>query len=546
MEQLIKQLEQALSGTITTSLAARNSVKHDRSLFEITPDAVATPTSVDDIKKIVKFVTKSKPTHPTLAITPRGAGTDMTGAAIGSSIVLEMLKLNKSDYFKGAIVRAQSGALLYDLGRMLSAHNLELGSSPSSRDYSTIGGMVANNSAGEHSYVYGNTAHWVRSLGVVLADGNRYTLKPLSKNELFKKISEPTYEGRLYAHLYGILNKNYDVIKNARPHTTKNSSGYNIWDVWNKEDGIFDITQLFTGSQGTLGIITDATIECVRSYKYSGSLLVQVKTPLQLDRALKCIKQHSPLSIEGFEGFTFMQGARSFSTLRKQLGTREYSKQQARLVPSIIKSGSKGAHTLLMVEFGAADEASLLSKLEKLFTELTAAKITSEISVENTSQTPVRRMRQSTAALLRNQIKSLYASPIIDDLAVHPSHVAEFLPKLRKLLRKHRIPAVIHGRYGDGNFRVLPLKKDGLKITPEKLEATLRDLTQLVISYGGTLSAEHGDGMIRGPWLQAQFGTEIYQIFKEVKELFDPLYIFNPHKKTDASWEYSTLHLKGR
>lgn len=538
MEQLITQLRGALTGTITTSAQARNAVRHDGSLFEIIPDAVFTPASSQDVKTLVRFITTHKSQFPKLAITPRGAGTDMSGAAIGSSIILDTQHLNALHGFRGHLVQAQPGVKLYDLQRMLSAHSLTIGSSPSSEDIATVGGMVANNAAGAASFRHGSTQAAVRSLKVVLADGNEYTVRALSQGELAKKMAETTYEGRLYAHLYSLLNRHYDLIRNARPYSTKNASGYNLWDVWDKEAGVFDMTQLITGSQGTLGVITDVTLEAVRQSAYTGTLLVQLPTLRNLDAILKLVKQHRPLSIEGFDDISFAQGVRSRKVLRKQLGTREYTKQQLQL--------NTAPHLTLAITLDAETQKELTQKLEQLHGEIGHYRVAIDILTDDSIDGPLRRTRNATLALLQDQIKTRHASPFIDDMAVHPQYISAFLPRLRKLLKKHKLPATIHGHFGDGNFHILPLITLSANQKQSILEPLMRDITSLVLEYGGTISAEHGDGMVRGPWLPAQYGQEVYGLFKAVKELFDPLYIFNPHKKTDASWEYSMSHLRLR
>ncbi len=544
MEQLLSQLRGALSGTISTSPALRSSVRRDASLFEITPDAVITPESSKDIQSLVRFVMKHKAAYPKLAITPRGAGTDMTGAAIGSSIVLDLTKLDTIHSFKGRLVHAHPGAKVYDIERMLGAHSLALGSSPTSRDVATLGGIVANNSAGERSFMYGSTQRWVSSLKVVLADGKEYTVRPMSRRELERKMAEPTYEGRLYAHLYSILNRHYDIIRNARPHTVRNASGYNLWDIWDREEGIFDLTQLFIGSQGTLGIVTDITIEAVKKPQYVGALLVRMPTLKKLDAVLKTIKEHSPLSIEGFDDITFLQGLRTYKLLRKQIGNREYAKQQIQLLPSATVLKGSAPQLILTAEIEGDTHAELLEKLERLHEALQKYKIQSDVVVDNPVNVPLRRMRQSTLALLQDKMKTQHASPFIDDMAVHPDHIAAFLPRLRRVLKKHKLPATIHGHFGDGIFHVLPLSQITSVKEQVKLEPIMRDIIKLTLEYDGSLSGEHGDGMIRGPWLPAQFNQEVYTLFRQVKELFDPLYIFNPHKKTDATWEYSMSHLR--
>lgn len=546
MEQLIQQLRGALKGSISTSESSKRAVCRDGGIFEVTPEAIIKPIDVSDIKNVVRCVNQYKASFPSLALTPRGAGTDMTGGAIGGSILLDMDSFSKIHDFRGRFISAAPGAKLYDIQHMLGAHSLMLGSTPSSQDVSTIGGMVANNAAGTTSLEYGNTQQWVRALKVVLADGNEYIVRPLSKQELEKKIVQPTYEGRLYAHLYSILNRHYDIIKNARPYTVRNASGYNLWDVWDREAGRFDLTQLFTGSQGTLGIITDITVEAVKKHHHTGTLLVHIPTTRQLQDIIDTIKRHAPSSIEAVSDISFTQMTKAFRTLRRQIGTREYAKQHLQLLPSTIKGGGGASHLLISVQIVAETEKSLIQKIEDLHESLKGFKVSTSVTGSSgiDSVSPRGRLRKSTASLLQEQIKLSYDSALIGDLAVHPSRAAAFYRELRKLIKKKKLPAVIYSQIGDGVFQVLPLVKNAFALSIDQHNDMMRQIIPLVLKYGGTLSAQNGDGMIRGPWLPAQFSHEVYAIFKEVKELFDPLYIFNPHKKTDASLEYNTAHLQ--
>ena len=548
MEQLMQQLRGALNGDISTSESSKNAVRHDGGIFQVTPEAVIKPLDANDIKKIVRFTNQYKASYPSLSLTPRGAGTDMTGAAVGGSIVLDMDSFSKVHDFRSRFISAQPGAKLYDIQHMLGAHSLTLGSAPSSQDVATIGGMVANNAAGTPSLTYGNTQKWIRSLRVVLADGNEYTIRPLSRQELERKMALQTYEGRLYAHLYSILNRHYDTIRNARPYTTRNASGYNLWDIWDREAGRFDLTQLFAGSQGTLGVITDITLEAVKKYHHTGTILVHVPSTRRLQEIIDAIKSHKPLSLESISDLSFTQATRAFRTLRRQIGSREYAKQQIQLLPSVVKGSGASSQLLISVQIGADSEPALTQKIEVLHKTLTSFKVTVNIS-ENTgmaSASPRGRLRASTASLLQEQIKSSYDSTLIGDLAVHPSRAAAFYRELRKIIKRKKLPVVIYSQLGDGVFQLLPLVKGAFSLTTDQHNSVMRQIIPLILQFNGTLSAQNGDGMIRGPWLPAQFSHEVYAIFKEVKELFDPLYIFNPYKKTDASLEHNTAHLRGK
>ncbi len=544
MEPIVSSLKKVVKGDVSTDLHDRKLVRHDASIYELLPDVVISPKDSRDISSIVKVVVKNKALYPTLAITPRSAGTDMSGAAIGSSIVLEMTPhFNTIAPLKGSLLHVQPGAFMRDIDPVLAEHSLQIGSVPASRALCTIGGIVGNNAGGEQSLRYGNAEHWVREMNVVLADGNEYLIKPLTKKQLFAKMAEDTFEGNLYKGVYELIESNYDLIRNARPKVHKNSMGYNLWSVWDRDSGIFDMTRLFTGSQGTLGVITDLVMEAVPKAPHSGLLLAYLPSLKNLDSVITTVMKHNPATFEGFDDITFNLGIKHFKTFRKQLGAKEYARQQAHLLKSVAKFKGHLPNLLLMVEFDGSTQREVATKIEKLYHELRQFKIKLEIQGTAESSAPFWQIRRAALALLRNQIKGKYASPFIDDMTVEPRHLSKFIPELRKIIRKNKLPATIQGHFGDGNFHLIPLMdiagKDQLKLEP-----VMRELIPIVTKYGGTMAGEHNDGMVRGPWLPAVFGNEVFDLFRQTKELFDPQYIFNPHKKTDASWAYSMDHIR--
>lgn len=544
MEPILSELRKVVKGGISTDLRDRKRVSRDASIYELIPDVVVQPKSSADIKAIVKTVNKNKALYPTLAITPRSAGTDMSGGSLGSSIVLEMTEhFHEVTSLKGSLLTVQPGAFMRDITPLLKERSLHIGSVPASRNICTIGGIVGNNAGGEQSLRYGNAEHWVRELKVVLADGNEYTIKPLTKSQLQQKMKQDTFEGRLYKGIYELIEANYDIIRNGRPRVRKNSMGYNLWSVWDRDTGIFDMTRLFTGSQGTLGVITDITIEAVPKMEYSGLLLAYLPSLKHLDKIIQTVMKHNPATFEGFDDITFNLGIKHFQTFRKQLGTKEYTRQQAHLLKSTAKFKGHLPSLLLMVEFDGASQQEVSNKIEKLFNDLKPFKIKMDIQRDAESSAPFWQIRKAALSLLHNQIKGKYASPFIDDMTVEPRHLSKFLPELRKVIRKHKLPATIQGHFGDGNFHIIPLMDIKGK-EQQKLEPIMRELIPIVVKYGGTMAGEHNDGMVRGPWLPAVFGNEVYDLFRKTKELFDPHYIFNPHKKTDATWSYSMDHIR--
>lgn len=538
-------LKKLLSGEVSVDPLVRQQASSDASIYELTPDVVISPKDTTDIQKLVRFVAKNKTQYPRLAITPRSAGTDMSGAAIGSSIILEMTPhFNTINRLEGTTLHVQPGTFMRDIDPFLAEEGLQLGCVPASRALCTIGGMVGNNSGGEQSLRYGNTERWVRELTVVLADGNEYIIKPLTKKQLDRKMAEQTFEGHVYKGVFELIEKHYDRIKNARPHVNKNSMGYNLWSVWDRDTGIFDLTYLFTGSQGTLGVITDIKIEAVPKAQYSGLLLIHLPSLKKLGDVIETVMAHRPATFEGFDDITFNLGIRYFKTFRKQLGTKEYLRQQAWLVKSVAKFKGHLPTVLLMVGFEGNSQTEVLQKISRLHDDLYRFKVRMDVEADEKSSAPFWQIRRAALSLLKNQVHGRYASPFIDDMAVPPKYVPQFIPELRKVIRTYKLPVTIQGHFGDGNFHLIPLMDIAGTKDQAKLEPIMRELIPIVLKYNGTMAGEHNDGMVRGPWLPAVFGQDVYQIFKEVKELFDPQYIFNPHKKTDASWDYSMSHIR--
>lgn len=544
---LLDALKKQIQGEVDTDTLTRQQVSHDASIYELTPDVVVSPQDTSDIEKLVAFVSKHKAAYPRLSLTPRSAGTDMSGAAIGSSILLEMTPhFNNIQSVKNGILHVQPGVFMRDVDPVLADQDLQLGCVPASRALCTIGGMVGNNSGGEQSLRHGNTDRWVRELKVVLADGHEYTIKPLTKKQLDKKMAEKTYEGRLYKGVYDLIEKHYDTIKNARPNVNKNSMGYNLWSVWDRDTGIFDLTYLFTGSQGTLGIITDIKIEAVSKAKHSGLLLAYLPSIKQLGEVIETVMAHRPATFEGFDDITFNLGIKYFRTFHRQLGTKEYLRQQTWLLKSVAKFKGHLPNILLMIGFEGSSQAEVLRKISRLHDDLRRYHIKMDIEGDEKSSAPFWQIRRAALSLLSHQVHGRYASPFIDDMAVQPKFLPKFIPEIRKIIRKYKLPVTLQGHFGDGNFHLIPLLDIAGTKDQAKLEPIMRELIPIVLKYGGTMAGEHNDGMVRGPWLPAVFGQDTYQVFKEVKELFDPLYIFNPHKKTDASWEFSMSHIRSQ
>ncbi len=547
---IYKKLEQDLELSVDTTTATLEQHSHDASLFELKPKAVLRPKSSKEVQALVSWVAKHKRDNPQLSITPRSAGTDMSGGAVNDSIIINM-----TDHFKDIVelkqgwARVQPGVYYRDFDAKTAKIGALLPSYPASRDLCTLGGMVNNNSGGEKSLRYGKTDDYVTELKVVLADGKEYTIKPLKKAELVKKMAQKDFEGKMYKQIFELLEENYDAIQAAKPNVSKDSTGYHLWNIWNRESGIFDLTKLFVGAQGTLGITTEAKVALVERPEHSGLLVLFLRDIDELGVLINKVLQHKPDAFESFDDTTLLLTIKFMPYFLKMLGPKRFVKLLISLAPDGLQLLHGIPKMVLMVEFTGHSEDEVRSKVHALHSELAHHKARYEINGFEEDPTEGKSekfwiMRRHSFNLLRSKVKDKHTAPFIDDFIVPPAELPKFLPKLRKLIKKYKLFATIQGHVGDGNFHVIPLMNIEKESERRKLQPCMKEVNELVLKHGGSLSGEHNDGMVRGPWLERMYGKEVLGYMSKAKSILDPDNIFNPHKKTDADWDYSFSHIR--
>jgi FAD/FMN-containing dehydrogenase len=546
-ETLIKK---GFTGELDDSAEAKEKYSHDASMFELRPELVVMPKTSQDVQTLVKLVAEKKPTMPKLSLTARSAGTDMAGGAINESIIIDFNKhLNKVLKVSAEEAETQPGAFYRDFEKETLKHNAIMPSYPASRELCTVGGMVANNSGGEKSLEYGKVKDFVNELHVVFADGNEYVIKPITKAALDKKIAQQDFEGAIYKRIYELCEKNYEVIKAAKPGVSKNSMGYTLWEVWDRDTGIFDLTKLIVGSEGTLGFVTDIKYRLVPARAHSGLLVLFMKNIDDLGELIPKVLEHKPATFESFDDATLWLSIRFMPAFLKMLGLRRFIHLLITLIPDGLQLLRGIPKLILMVEFNGDTEEEVRAKVKALHKDLGHMRARYEINGFEEDATEGKSekfwiMRRNSFQLLRSKVKDKHTAPYIDDFIVPPEHLVEFLPRLQKIIKKYKLFATIAGHMGDGNFHVIPLMRIEDVKERKKIEPSQKEVNDLVLKYGGSLSGEHNDGLVRGPWLEAQFGKEILGLFKDVKHIFDPANIFNPHKKSDADWDYSYSHIR--
>lgn len=543
---LSKEIKTIFKGDIDTSEEAREFYSHDASLFEMKPQVVVFPKDSEDVVNLVKFVVANKKDTPELSITPRSAGTDMSGGAIGESIVADFTKyMNQVFEVTDERAHAQPGVYYRDFDKKTLEHGSILPTYPASRELCTLGGMVSNNAGGEKSLQFGKTADYIIELKAVLSDGNEYVIRPLGRELLEAKMAQGDFEGNLYTQLYELIEAHYDEIKAAKPNVSKDSTGYHLWDVWDRETGVFDLTKLLVGAQGTLGLITDVTVRLVPKPAHSGVLVCFFKDISRLGEVINKVLEHKPATFESFDDHTLWLSFRFFPSFIKRLGLKRWLLLALQLIPDFFMLFRGIPKLILMIEFTGGTEEEVKQKIHAM--RLALQPHFNMAMEENENEFKAQKfwiMRRESFSLLRSKVKDKHTAPFIDDLVIPPAHLPDAWPKLRAIIKKYKLLATIAGHMGDGNFHIIPLMKIEDPKERAKFTPAMKEVNELVLSYGGSLSGEHNDGMVRGPWLEQMYGPVVLGHFKQVKRIMDPDNIFNPRKKVDADWDFSMSRVR--
>ncbi len=551
IQTFIEELQKSnFRGDIDTSSDLLQQFSHDASMLEIMPQVIVAPKDAKDVEKLVKVTNALHKEIPDLSLTARSAGTDMSGGAINDSVIVDFKKYFIDIHEIGKeSAKLQPGVMFKDFDAKAKTKGVLMPTYPASRDLCTVGGMVNNNSGGEKSIEFGQTANFVNKLKFVFADGIEREVKPLNKTELDRKLKQKDFEGKVYQAVYKLVNDNYRQIKKAKPNVSKNATGYNIWDIWDKETGIFDLTKAIVGAQGTLGLVTDIEFRVTHARSEEGLLVIFVKDFRRLGELIKVVVDKKPSRFESFDDNTLILSIRFMPYFLKLLGPAKFIRLLISLIPDALLLVRGVPRLILMASIKGDDPEEIKTKIHSLRQELQQK--SKYYGISGFEEAPYERqgekfwiMRRYSFQILRSKVKDKHTAPFIDDLVVRPEHLPAFLPHMRRIIKKYRLFATIAGHMGDGNFHIIPLMDIADQHDRNKILPAMKEVNELVLKYNGSLSGEHNDGLIRGPWLVQMYGNEVVGYFKELKNIFDPNNIFNPHKKTDATWHYTTNHFR--
>ena len=543
--ELREEIGKFFEGDIDNSPETLESHSKDATLFYLKPSIVVFPKNVEDIKKLVAFVSQAKKDGRNMSLTARAGGTDMTGGPLTESIVVGMTRyFNKIKKVEGDYAIVEPGVYYRDFEKETLKNGYILPSYPASREICTVGGMVGNNAGGELNLLYGKTENYINSLKMVLNDGNEYIFKPLNKEELDQKIKTPGIEGDIYSGLFNLIDSNYDIIKKAKPDVSKNSAGYYLWNVYDKENQIFDPTKLIVGSQGTFGIITEINFKLIKPKLKEHLLVIFLNDLHSLPDITNHLLKFNPQSIESYDDQTFKVAMRLLPDILKRLGGNAV-KLFFNFLPELWMVLTGGVPKLvLLAEFSSDNEQDALERTKEAQESLQQFNIKTKLIKKHGGEAKYWVVRRESFNLLRHHVQGMRTAPFIDDFVVRPEKLGEFLPKLYKIMEKYNLLYTVAGHIGDGNFHIIPL----IKVNDPNMVSIVKNLSeevyQLVFDYRGSITGEHNDGIIRTPFLKKQYGEEVYGFFVETKKIFDPENIFNPGKKTDTTMEFAINHIQ--
>ncbi|MEX2261428.1 MAG: FAD-linked oxidase C-terminal domain-containing protein [Bryobacteraceae bacterium] len=513
---LRRELEAGFTGEVRFDKVSRVLYSTDASVYQIEPLAVVVPRSREDVIFAVKLCHKFQ-----CPLTMRGGGTSQAGQAIGPGI-----QIDTSKYFNQILevnveerwARVQPGIVLDELNAALRPHAMRFAPDISTASRATVGGMMANNSSGARSVLYGKTIDHVIEMEVVLSDGSVVRLRELSPAELQAACGGDSLEAACYRKVIQVAAECAEEVDRRYPKILRRVGGYNL-DCFVRPGQPFNLTKLMVGSEGTLGVVLEAKINLVPLPKAKAVMAIQFADLGGALRAAPQILLHKPSAVEVMDGFI--------------LNNTKQNAALERLRQTFIE-GDPGA--LLCVEFYADRAEDLPPRLDALERDLTAHNLGYRYhrAMDLPAQARIWSLREAALGLSMAMKEDAKSLSFVEDTAVAPEKLADFIDRFLGIVRRHETTAGVYAHASVGCLHVRPVVNMKTEEGVRKFESIANDISDLVLEFGGALSGEHGDGLVRSPFMRKMFGPVLYEAFRQIKRTFDPLGILNPGKIVDA------------
>ena len=486
-----------ISGTFRTDEAARAAYAEGAGIYRIVPQAVAIPAGISDVVHLVRWARQEH-----LTLIPRGAGSAMGGGNVGDGVILDLTNLAERPLeVRPERLMARTGASVTwgELHRAAGEHNLRLPPDPSSGQWATLGGMVSTNAAGARSVRFGSVRPWVNAVELVTADAERIRLQRGKPGPPTSAVVQ-----RFAADVEPVIRGKADAIRAAFPHTRKNSSGYAL-DAWLRSGDLLD---LVIGAEGTLGIVTAVEWRLDRVPRVSAALRVALASLDQLPNAVSAVLDVEPSAVELID--------RTFLDL-------------------LDEQSASGIEAVLLVEFEADDENSLEEQVRRAERAVRPHAAQVETALDPADVRRLWALRHAASPILARLPESRRSLQVIEDGCVPLASLGAYIRAVRAAAARQGIGIVLFGHAGDGHLHCNLLPDTTAEAWEARVSVLLDEVSDAVARLSGTLSGEHGDGRLRAPLVERMFGPEVTELFRQVKQAFDPDGIFNPGIKLGAA-----------
>ncbi len=507
-------LADAITGEVRFERLDRALYSTDASVYQIVPLGVVFPKTIEDVRAVLGVAERFG-----VPLTARGGGTSQAGQCIGAGIIVDFSK-----YFKQILevdstnrwVRVQPGCVLEDLNLEVEAANLQFAPDISTANRATIGGMIANNSSGTHSVVHGKTIDHVLELQVLLADGSLVRMGPLDRAEVENKKRQQDHEGYCYRVVDQLARRHEDEIECRFPKILRRVGGYNL-DRF-VANSTFNLAHLLVGSEGTLGLVVEAKLRLIELPRAKALLVVQFANLLDALGTTPAILAHQPAAVEVMDQFI--------------LASTKLNPEASRLRDFL--HGDPEA--ILIIEFFGDAPVEMPAKLDALEADLRRRNLGCNYhrATGPAEQARIWKLRTLALGLSMAEKGDAKAISFVEDTAVAPEHLRDYIAEFLDLIKRHGTTAGVYAHASVGCLHVRPVINLKTVAGVEQFAAIAADVADLVLKYGGALSGEHGDGLVRSPFQEKMFGPELYQAFRTIKQTFDPRNLFNPGKIVDA------------
>ncbi len=524
-------LTNQIEGEVRFDLYSKVLYSTDASIYQINPIGVVVPRHKKDVLTTIQIAHDRN-----VPILARGGGTSLAGQAIGEAIIMDMSKYMDTIIevnIENQWARVQPGVVLDELNHNLKPYNLMFAPDVSTSSQATVGGMIGNNSAGAHSLIYGKTIDHVISLELVLPDGEEITAESVSLDELAVKKQGNSRESHLYREICRITAENSQEIRERFPRILRRVSGYNLdefipnagskevtpyrrssWDV----ERPFNLAKIVVGSEGTLATTVEAKINLVPRPTKTSVAAIHFETLMESMEAVNTILECHPSAVELVDK----------TILDMTKGSLEYSRLRTFI------QGDPAA--ILAVEFYGESDYELVDKLDSLERKLNSIGLGYAFvrCMTTFEQAQVWNIRKAGLGLMMGMKGDYKPIPFVEDAAIPVDSLPEYVRLFEKLLADHNTTAVYYAHASVGLLHIRPVINLKRKVEIQKMRSIACRVLDLTLEFGGTMSGEHGDGLVRSEWIETTFGAQIYNAFRQVKTAFDPKGIMNPGKIIDS------------